>query len=164
MSAQDLILDFDEYDLRNVVADTEEIRRYNPQRYEFEQLTAICFDDRERQICVGYQDQLADSFWIRGHMPNYPLLPGVLILESAAQVCSYFSGKHDLLGAKLMGFGGVDGVRFRERVVPGQRLVTVLQVEKVRRGAMIVSRFQSFVDQNLVCEGLIRGVPLSGGY
>ncbi len=163
MSAQDLILDFDEYDLQNVVADTEAIRRYNPQRFEFEQLTAICLDDLERQICVGFKDQLADSFWIRGHMPQYPLLPGVLILESAAQVCSYFSGKHDLLGTKLMGFGGVDDVRFRERVLPGQRLVTVLEVQKVRRGAMIVCRFQSFVERNLVCEGLIRGVPLTSG-
>ena len=45
MAKRELILDFSEYDLNNVVADTEEIRRYNPQRYEMEQLTAICYED-----------------------------------------------------------------------------------------------------------------------
>ena len=51
-----LILDFSEYDLNHVVADIEEIRRYNPQRFEMEQLTAICYEDPARNICVGYKD------------------------------------------------------------------------------------------------------------
>jgi 3-hydroxyacyl-[acyl-carrier-protein] dehydratase len=53
---KDLIIDFSEYDLDHVVADIEEIRRINPQRFEMEQLTAIVFDDMERGICVGYKD------------------------------------------------------------------------------------------------------------
>ena len=48
MAKKELILDFSEYDLNQVVADMEAIRRYNPQRFEMEQLTAICFEDRER--------------------------------------------------------------------------------------------------------------------
>ena len=45
-------------------------------------------------------------------------------------------------------------------VSPGDRLVMVTQLLKVRRGALVVSRFQGFVGQSLVCEGLIKGVPL----
>ena len=45
MAKRELILDFSEYDVNHVVADAEEIRRYNPQRYEMEQLTAICYED-----------------------------------------------------------------------------------------------------------------------
>jgi 3-hydroxyacyl-[acyl-carrier-protein] dehydratase len=163
VAAKELLLDFAEYDVNHVVADIEEIRRWNPQRFEMEQLSAIVFDDLPRKLCVGYKDLTDDSFWIRGHMPGLPLMPGVLMCEAAAQLCSYFCGKHDLHGAKMLGFGGLDEIRFRDPVMPGDRLVIVSLVEKLRRGAMVISRFQSFVNQNLVCEGVIRGVPLPEG-
>ena len=54
-----------------------------------EQLTAIVFDDVERGICVGYKDISPDEFWVRGHMPGMPLMPGVIMCEAAAQLCSY---------------------------------------------------------------------------
>ena len=92
-----LILDFSEYDLDKVVADTEEIRRYNPQRYEMEQLTAICFEDPERGICVGYKDLAPDEFWCRGHMPGMPLMPGVIMCEAAAQLASYYIHRFKLM-------------------------------------------------------------------
>ncbi len=56
MAAKNLIIDFSAFDLERVVADIEEIRRYNPQRYEMEQLTAIVYDDPASGICVGYKD------------------------------------------------------------------------------------------------------------
>jgi 3-hydroxyacyl-[acyl-carrier-protein] dehydratase len=161
VAAKDLIIDFSEYDPNRVIADIEEIRRYNPQRFEMEQLTAICHEDAERNICVGFRDLGDDEFWIRGHMPGMPLMPGVVICEAAAQMASYYSQKHDLLGAPMVGFGGLEEVRFRGVVRPGDRLVIAAQLLKVRRGAMIVARFQCFVEQNLVCEGQIKGIPLS---
>lgn len=51
--SKELLLDPSEIDFNHVVADLEEIRRYNPQRFEMEQLTAICFDDYERNICTA---------------------------------------------------------------------------------------------------------------
>jgi 3-hydroxyacyl-[acyl-carrier-protein] dehydratase len=74
-----LILDFSEYDLNHVVSNIEEIRRYNPQRFEMEQLSAIVFEDSARAICVGYKDLKQDEFWTRGHMPGMPLMPGVIM-------------------------------------------------------------------------------------
>lgn len=160
MAGKDLILDFSEYNLDHVLADIEEIRRYNPQRFEMEQVTAIVHEDLQRHLFVGYKDHGPDEFWARGHMPGMPLLPGVLMCEAAAQMCSYFTIKYDLLGTKMIGFGGMDEVRFRDPVRPGDRLVIVSEMLKLRRGAMVVSRFQGFVRQSLVCEGLIKGVPL----
>ncbi len=104
MSGKDLILDFSEYDVNHVVAGLEEIRRYNLQRYEMEQLTAICHVDEARKICAGYKDVTLEEFWVRGHMPKAPLMPGVIICEVAAQLASYFVQKYDLLGAKVVGF------------------------------------------------------------
>jgi 3-hydroxyacyl-[acyl-carrier-protein] dehydratase len=153
-----LILEFSEYDLNNVVADIEEIRRYNPQRHEMEHLTAICYEDNVRKICVGYKDLGPSEFWARGHMPNMPLMPGVIMCEAAAQVASYYSHKHKLMEG-LIGFGGLDEVRFRGVVSPGNRFVIVSRLLKLRRSIM-TCEFQCFVNQNMVCEGVLKGISL----
>jgi 3-hydroxyacyl-[acyl-carrier-protein] dehydratase len=161
VSAKDLLLDLSEIDLDHVIADLDEIRRHNPQRYEMEQLTAIVFDDFQRMICAGYKDITANEFWVRGHMPGMPLMPGVLMCEAAAQMCSYYAHKHKLLGeSKVVGFGGLEGVRFRDPVRVGDRLLVVCKMLKVRPGALIVCRFQAFVNQTMVADGQIKGISL----
>ena len=140
MPNKDLIIDFSAYDLDHVVADIEQIRRINPQRHEMEQLTAIVYDDVETGICVGYKDVTDHEFWVRGHMPGMPLMPGVLMCEAAAQMCSYYAHKHRLLGdCKVVGFGGMEDVRFRDPVRVGDRLVVVCKMIKVRPGSLIAS-------------------------
>ena len=64
-----------------------------------EQLSAICHVDTARQILPGFSDVTLDEFWVRGHMPKAPLMPGVIICEVAAELASYFVQKYDLLGA-----------------------------------------------------------------
>lgn len=160
MNTKDLLIDVTQLDLSHVIADIDEIRRYNPQRFEAEQLTAVVHEDKDKLLCVGYKDVTPDEFWIRGHMPGMPLMPGVIICEAAAQMCSYFTLKYDLLGCKVVGLGGLEEVRFRDPVRPGDRLVVACQQLRVRRAAMIVCRFQAFVDGNLVADGKIKGIPL----
>ncbi len=125
-----------------------------------EQLTAIVVEDTENKLCVGYRDYAPDEFWIRGHMPGNAVLPGVLMCEAAAQLCSYFALKHKLMETDILGFGGMESVRFRGMVLPTDRLVMMVALVKLRPKAMCVSRFQGFVRQSLVCEGEIWGVPL----
>ena len=160
MPAQELIVDPAEIDFSHVVADLDEIRRHIPQRDAMEQLTAIVIDDVEQHICVGYRDLTEDEFWVGGHMPGLPLMPGVIMCEAAAQVLSYHVQRNDLSGVDVVGFGGMDSVRFRGVVRPGDRLVIAVQVTKFRRGRMVVCRFQEFVDASLVCEGEITGIAL----
>ena len=112
-------------------------------------------------ICVGYKDVTDQEFWVRGHFPGMPLMPGVLMCEAAAQMCSYYAKRFDLLGGvKVVGFGGLEDVRFRDPVRPGDRLYIVCKMVRVRIGAIIVCRFQGFVRNTLVVEGLIKGIPL----
>lgn len=160
MTAKELIIDLSAIDFSRVTADLEEIRRHNPQRFEMEQLTAIVYEDTVNHVCVGYKDVMPEEFWVRGHMPGLPLMPGVLMLEAAAQMCSYYANKHDLLGADMVGFGGLEDVRFRDTVVPGDRLVLLSQLVKARRGRMLISRFQGVVRESIVVEGVLKGVPI----
>src|SRR5262245_23054443 len=93
--------------LERVVADKEAIRRVNPQRFEMEQLDAIVLIDPVQHLVAGYKDLRADEFWVRGHMPAYPLLPGVLMCEAAAQLCSYYSTTQGISPGDFIGFGGM---------------------------------------------------------
>jgi len=153
-----LILDFSEYNLDNVIADLKAIRCHNAQRFEMEHLTAICYEDTASNIVVGYKDLTPDEFWARGHMPGMPLMPGVIMCEAAAQLASYYSQKHKLMEG-LIGFGGLEKVRFRGVVRPGDRFVIVSRLLKLRRSIM-TCEFECFVDQNLVCGGVLKGVAL----
>ena len=159
MPKRELILDPSEYDLNHVIGDIEEIRRYNHQRFEMEQLTAICYDDPERKICVGYKDLGPNEFWVRGHMPGTPLMPGVIMCEAAAQMASYYTQKHKLMKTTVVGFGGLKDVRFRGVVRPGDRFVVVARLLKVR-SMMVSCEFQCLVRDSLVCEGVLMGIPL----
>jgi 3-hydroxyacyl-[acyl-carrier-protein] dehydratase len=153
-----LILEFSEFDENKVIADIEQIRRYNMQRFEMEQLSAICFEDSSRHICAGFRDVTSDEFWVRGHMPGMPLMPGVIMCEAAAQLASYYTGRQNLMGG-VVGFGGLEEVRFRGVVRPGDHFLIVVRLLKVRR-ALLTCQFQGFVRQNIVCEGIIMGTPL----
>jgi 3-hydroxyacyl-[acyl-carrier-protein] dehydratase len=160
VAVKDLIFDFSELDVSHVVADAEEIRRCNPQRHEMEQLTAIIHVDAERNASAGYKDVTQHEFWVRGHMPGMPLMPGVIMCEAAAQLASYHVNRFGLFGGSLLGLGGLEDVHFRGVVRPGDRLLIAVQLTKIRKNAMIVCRFQCFVQQSLVCDGVIKGIAL----
>lgn len=160
MSGKKYLVDLSKVDFNNVVADIEEIRKVNPQRFEMEQLTAIVYVDPKEYTCVGYKDVTDQDFWVRGHMPGLPLMPGVVMLEAIAQLCSYVSQRYDLLGVEMVGFGGLEDVRFRDFVVPGDRLVLMCALDKVRRGRMVICRFQGLVRENIILEGILKGIPI----
>jgi len=158
-----LILDPASLDLTRVVADREAIRLVNPQRYDMEQLTAIVHVDREQELIAGYKDVCANEFWVRGHMPGEPLFPGVLICEAAAQLCSYYivtAGR--LAVGEFLGFGGLEEVKFRDRVLIGDRLVLIGKAIKVHRRQTVFS-VQGFVGARMVFHGDVIGMPLKQG-
>ncbi len=148
-------------DLGHVVADEEAIRAVLPQRFEMEQLTAIVYVDTERQIIAGYKDVRPDEFWVRGHMPGMPLLPGVLMCEAAAQLSSYYIFKYSgLVNEGFIGFGGLENVRFRAPVRVGDRLVLVGKAVKLHRRQSIFD-VQGFVGRTMVFHAQVIGVPLT---
>lgn len=155
--------DLGQIDLSQVIADREKIRQYNPQRFEMEQLDAVVFLDEQNHIIVGYKDVRTDEFWVRGHMPGYPLMPGVLMCEASAQLCSaYMSMTKIMPVGDFMGFGGLENVRFRATVRPGDRLILVGKATKMHRRQTIFN-VQAFVGKTMVFHGDVIGVPMHRG-
>ena len=150
-------LDFD-----NPLFDIHEIRRINPQRHEMEQLTAVVYVDRETHSAIGYKDVTEKEFWSEGHMPGFPLMPGVIMCECAAQLAAFYARKYDLLGGDFLGFGGLDDVRFRKPVIPPCRLVLMARMQRMRKHRAEFA-FQGYVDGQLVFHGTMIGVPINRG-
>ena len=80
---------------------------------------------------VGYWDLTGDEPFFEGHFPGRPTLPGVLMCESIAQLGAYALLTRPDFAGRLALFGGLDGVRFRRQVVPGERLDLEVAVGRV---------------------------------
>ena len=155
------LYDLSTIDFSQTLYDLDGIRAVNPQRHEMEQLTAIVHVDTEGDGIVGYKDVTDGEFWVRGHMPDFPLMPGVVLCECAAQLAGFYARKYDLLGAgDFLGFGGMSDVRFRRPVYPNQRLILMAKVTKVRPKRRAEFDFQGLVDDKMVFSGSMIGVPI----
>jgi 3-hydroxyacyl-[acyl-carrier-protein] dehydratase len=154
-----LILDPAEIDFTKEVANIEQIRQVNMQRFAMEALTAIVLLDPVRKIIVGYKDATLNDFWVPGHMPNFPLMPGVMMCESAAQLCSYYVMTQKIFDANLVGLGALDEVHFRHPVLPGERLVLVAKVTREKK-FIAQSDVQGFVGSKMVFDAKVSGIPL----
>ncbi len=129
-----------------------------PQRHEMGLLHGIVHHDRESQLAIGVHDARPGDFWVRGHIPGRPLMPGVVMVEVAAQLCAWLASfELESRPGQFFGFGGIDNVRFRGQVVPGDRMLVVSRILRLRR-SVGTFRTQSFVGDDLVYEGEIIGV------
>jgi len=150
------IINLESIDLTKTIAGPEEIRQVNPHRGAFELLQGITWVDESQHALIGYRDIRDDEFWVSGHIPGRPLFPGVLMIELAAQIASYYTKKH-LKWKGFIGFGGVENCKFRQQVVPGQRLY-VLCKKQWERHKRIGCTTQGMVNGTLVFEADIVGV------
>lgn len=160
MADKQPLVDFSQFSHDRVLADKATVEKYIPQRFEMSQLDGILYEDAEALVAVGFKDTDESEFWVRGHMPDFALMPGVIMCESAAQVIAYMAGKYDFTDDGIVAFGGMNDVRFRNVVLPGDRLTMMIAVRKLRRNAMVVCDFEGYVGTRPVVDGVIRGVVL----
>jgi len=155
-----LLTDIAAIDINNVAFDKEKIRSLIPHRYEMEQIDAVLKFDQENRLIVGLKNVRPDEFWVRGHIPGRPLLPGVLMVEASAQLASVLSC---LLGIsqddKFMGFSGIDKVKFRGTVIPGDKLIIIIKCTELNKRRAIFD-MQAVANGKMVLEGVITGMMI----
>lgn len=143
-------------DLTAVAASAEEVGRVNPQAGDMRMLDHIVWisDDGSRGLGVRFIRQ--DEFWIPGHIPGRPLLPGVLMIEAGAQLASFLQ-KYKYHRQGFLGFTRCDETSFRGQVVPGDTLYLAAQeVESTAR--RFISRVQGMVKGKIVFESTVTGM------
>ena len=153
-----LLIDLTQVDLDRTCLTRRKIYERLPHAFEFQLLDGLCLLDRDRKLAVAYADIDSESWWVRGHIPGRPLLPGVLMLEMAAQSSAILAGAlggHDA----FVGFGGIDRCKFRETVVPPARLY-ILCTSVEYRPRRVISDTQGVVDARLIFEARITGMTL----
>lgn len=156
----ELHFDLNSIDQSRVLVDREGIRRVNPQRFEMEHIDGILHLDREAGVAVGFKDVRDDEFWVRGHMPGMPLLPGVIMCEAAAQLGSYYAMSGGMLGPNsILGLGGLEDVRFRGPVRPGDRLILVAKTVRLKPRQSVFD-VQGFVKDSMVFHAQVIGIRL----
>ena len=150
--------DCSDVNFEQAILDLAEIELVNPHRFEMQQLSGICRMDKERGRVAAVKQVREDDFWVRGHFPGRPLMPGVLMLEAAAQMVSYAIRlmREDEV---LVGLSGVEGAKFRGAVVPPCRLDMIGQLVE-NRSRRFSCDTQGFIDGVMVFEARIIGTPL----
>ena len=156
-----LLFDLSQIDLdAKPLYDRDDVEKANPQRFEMQQLDGILWCDREKSKVLGYKDVTDDEFWIRGHIPGRPLMPGVIMVEAAAQLSSFFL-KEIYQEGGFIGFAGIESAKFRSVVEPGQRLYLlghITRYKKRRDSARVTISVQGVVDGTMVFETIVTGM------
>lgn len=156
--APPILFDISDLDLNHVQYDVPAIEQVNPHRGAMRMLDGIHWVSEKWDAAVAFKDVRPDEFWVPGHVPGRPLLPGVLMIETAAQLASFVAIKR-MSGVKFMGFLGADEVKFRGQVVPGDRLLVLIKERKLSNRRFNCSS-QGWVNGSLVFEGIITGMSL----
>ena len=153
-----LLFDLTNIDLTKVLFDREDISKVNPQSFEMQQLDGIIWYDKEKFLILGYKDVTENEFWIRGHIPGRPIMPGVIMVEAGAQLSSFFVKKiYGLEG--FIGFAGIDSAKFRATVGLGKRLYLLGHITKFKR-RKYTTVIQGIVDDKMVFDTVVSGLEV----
>jgi 3-hydroxyacyl-[acyl-carrier-protein] dehydratase len=135
----------------NLPLDSVAIRKIIPHRYPF--LLVDRIDELEPgQRAVGIKNVTANEQFFQGHFPEYPIMPGVLIVEAIAQVGAVTLLSMDEYDGKIAFFAGIDNVRFKRQVKPGDTLRMEVELKQIRRGIGSGSGIAT-VDGDVACKG-----------
>ena len=137
--------------------DINEIKKIIPHRYPFLLVDKIIECDDDSQI-VGIKSVTMNEPFFQGHFPEFPVMPGVLIVEAMAQVaCILAMRVLKKEGHSSVFFTGIDGVKFRKPVIPGDVLRLELTKTK-QRGELFRFDGKALVDEQVVTQGSLQAV------
>ena len=130
----------------------EQIRELIPHRYPFLLVDRIIEVNEEGTRCVAIKNISANEKVLQGHLPGHPIFPGTLLVEHMAQVGCYLLMLRPESKGKLAYFAALDNARFTHPAVPGDTVVTTVELVTGRRGVWKI-RAESRVQDDPVCCG-----------
>lgn len=131
--------------------DSVAIRKIIPHRYPFLLVDRIV--ELESGVrAVGIKNVSANESFFNGHFPEYPVMPGVLIVEAIAQVGAVAMLSHPEQSGQIVLFAGIDKVRFKRQVKPGDTIRLEVELGQVRRN-IGTGNGVATVDGELACRG-----------
>lgn len=129
-----------------------EIQDLLPHRYPFLLVDRI-IDYVPGERAVGLKNVTVNEPFFQGHFPGRPIMPGVLIVEAMAQVGGVILMQMGDLKGKLSMFAGIDKVRFRRPVTPGDQLILTAELICVKQQRFGKMQGKAEVNGQLACEG-----------
>ena len=131
---------------------SEEILGLLPHRFPFALIDRV-IEHVPGQKAVALKNVTINEPQFQGHFPERPLMPGVLIVESMAQVGGIIVTQMPDLPKGLFVFAGINNVKFRKPVVPGDQLIISCELLSIKRKRFGKVKGEAHVDGNLVCAG-----------
>lgn len=131
--------------------DIKEIMSILPHRHPFLLIDRV-LEMEEGKRCVALKNVTMNEPFFRGHFPQEPVMPGVLIIEALAQTGAVAMLSMDEFKGKIAFFGGIDKAKFRGKVVPGDTLRLEVEMIKIKRNAGI-GKGVAYVGDKKVAEG-----------
>ncbi len=143
--------------------DIARIQAVLPHRYPFLLVDRV-IELEPGQRAVGLKNVTMGDPFFQGHFPGYPVMPGVLIVEALAQVGAVALLTTDDFRGKLALFAGIDNVRFKRQVKPGDTLRLQVELGQIRR-SVGTGTGEATVDGELACRGefMFAVVPAPNG-
>ncbi|AET70881.1 beta-hydroxyacyl-(acyl carrier protein) dehydratase FabZ [Desulfosporosinus orientis DSM 765] len=133
---------------------SKEIQEIIPHRYPFLLVDRIIELD-EGKRAVGIKNVTINEPFFQGHFPGHPIMPGVLIIEALAQVGSVAILKKPEYNGYLGLFAGIDDVKFKRQVIPGDQLRLEVELVKLRKNYG-VAKGAAYVGEDLAAEGTLK--------
>ena len=131
---------------------SEEILGLLPHRFPFALIDRV-IEHIPGEKAVALKNVTINEPQFQGHFPDKPLMPGVLIVESMAQVGGIIVTQMPALPKGLFVFAGINNVKFRRPVVPGDQLVITCELLSIKRQRFGKVKGEAHVEGNLVCSG-----------
>ncbi|HFJ9440566.1 3-hydroxyacyl-ACP dehydratase FabZ [Bacillus sp. 1813sda1] len=130
--------------------DIQQIKEIIPHRYPFLLVDKV-LEVEEGKRAIGIKNVTANEEFFNGHFPDYPVMPGVLIVEALAQVGAVAMLKKEENRGRLAFFAGIDNCRFKRQVLPGDQLRLEVEMTRVR-GSIGKGKAVATVDGEIACE------------
>lgn len=151
-----ILFDIGHIDFDQPAFDLSEVEKINPHRDLFRMLDNVAWVSDDNLRTATAKDIGHDEFWVAGHVPGRPLFPGVLQIETAAQLASFVTLRANPQ-VPFMGFVAADDFKFRGQVVPGDRLIILAEQISFRRQRS-VCQTQGWVNGKMAFEGKVTGM------